>query len=366
MEDQPQQDRAFEFDGTWQEYAPIAFTNLLLTIVTLGIYRFWATARSRRYLWSRTRFIDDRLEWAGTGMELFKGFVVVLFLFFLPVFLLNLLSQRLLLSGYGLIGGAISVLVILSIYYLIGVARFRATRYRLSRTYWRGIRGGSPDPGLVYGWSSMWKNFVGTLALGLLIPWSMVSLWNERWNRMSFGPYRFESHGRVEGLMGRFLLCYALPFLALIGVAVAMVPMMMAAAAASAAGADTDSPVFAGLGAAGMVVMILGLYFLIGFVVMAYYAKFFRQMVDATSLHTLEFGFTASTMDWIKLYLVDVALVVVTLGIGYIFLDYRHWKFMVSHMHAYGEINVDELTQSDLPELHQGEGLLDAFDMGAF
>ena len=68
-------DSAFGFTGTWREFAPIAFTNLLLTIVTLGIYRFWATARERRYLWSRTRFVDEHLEWAGTGMELFLGFL---------------------------------------------------------------------------------------------------------------------------------------------------------------------------------------------------------------------------------------------------------------------------------------------------
>src|SRR3546814_5837419 len=52
----------FAFEGNWRDYAPIAFTNLLLTIVTLGIYRFWATTRTRRYLWANTRFIDDRLE----------------------------------------------------------------------------------------------------------------------------------------------------------------------------------------------------------------------------------------------------------------------------------------------------------------
>ena len=58
-------DKGIEFNGNWREYAPIAFTNLLLTIVTLGIYRFWATARTRRYLWARTRFIDRRSERAS-------------------------------------------------------------------------------------------------------------------------------------------------------------------------------------------------------------------------------------------------------------------------------------------------------------
>lgn len=56
------EDTAFGFDGSWREFAPIAFTNLLLTIVTLGIYRFWGIARERRYLWARTRFVDEKLE----------------------------------------------------------------------------------------------------------------------------------------------------------------------------------------------------------------------------------------------------------------------------------------------------------------
>src|SRR4028119_1352775 len=73
-----QPESAFTFTGDWREFLPIALTNLLLTVVTLGIYRFWATARERRYLWSRTRFIDDHLEWTGTGKEMFIGFLIVM------------------------------------------------------------------------------------------------------------------------------------------------------------------------------------------------------------------------------------------------------------------------------------------------
>src|SRR5437764_14076740 len=80
--------RAVKFTGSWREYLPIAVTNALLIICTLGIYRFWAAARQRRYLWSRTHFIDDSLEWTGTGREMFFGFLIVIailapfFLFF--------------------------------------------------------------------------------------------------------------------------------------------------------------------------------------------------------------------------------------------------------------------------------------------
>ena len=146
-------DSAFTFEGNWQDFARIALPNLLLTIVTLGIYRFWATARERRYLWSRTRFVDEHLEWAGTGMELFAGFVIVLVLFGVPYFGVSFVSQALIARGYEALGSALGVAALLSIFYLGGVARFRALRYRLSRTRWRGIRGGSDSKGFAFGLS---------------------------------------------------------------------------------------------------------------------------------------------------------------------------------------------------------------------
>ncbi|WP_298195786.1 YjgN family protein [Novosphingobium sp.] len=352
---------AFEFEGRWQDYAPIAFTNLLLTIVTLGIYRFWGKARTRRYLWSRTRFIDDRLEWMGTGLELFKGAIMALLLVVLPLLLLNTLAQSLILRQQFLLGGLVAFIQITVVLLLVGVAMFRSLRYRLSRTYWRGIRGGSDDPGLRYGWSYLWKNTVGYLALGLLLPWAMVSLWNERWNGMSFGQYRFSAGGRVDGLMKRYLLCYLAPFIGFIGIVIAIA--VMAATQAMSGNGNPASP-----GAAGIFVGFVGIlsfYLIFGLVVMAYYAKFFRQMVDAMDLGPLSFQFDASTKDWLKLLLGDVGLVLVTLGIGLIFLDYRHWKFLIDHLEAFGEIDMDAISQSTTAEVRQGEGLLDAFDMGA-
>ncbi len=347
---------AFAFEGNWREFAPIAFTNLGLTIVTLGIYRFWAKARTRRYLWSHTRFIDDRLQWAGTGMELFKGALMALVIFVLPYFLLTTATQTLALRGYTGTAGLLGFATIIMLFYLVGVARFRSLRYRLARTYWRGIRGGSDDPGLQYGWAYMWKTFVGTMLLGLLIPWSMVELWNDRWNKMSFGPFKFSAKGNVDGLMGRFLLFYMVPIIAIFGMG-GLFASLIASGAFNPGSGPTLSPL--------IILVPLVLYFTIGLVFMAFYAKFYRQMVYATSLHTLEFQFSARTMDWIKLLVVDVLLVIGTLGVGLMFLDYRHWKFFIDHLEATGHIDVADLTQSETAELKEGEGLLDAFDMGA-
>ena len=116
----------------------------------------------------------------------------------------------------------------------------------------------------------------------------------------------------------------------------------------------------------GIIAFVLAFYLGLGLIALAFYASFFREAVEGLSLTGLDFHFYARTRDWILLFLGDIALVVCTLGIGSIFLQYRHWKFFVTHMGVTGTIYTDELTQSQTKTSRHGEGLLDALDVGAF
>ena len=118
-------------------------------------------------------------------------------------------------------------------------------------------------------------------------------------------------------------------------------------------------------GIIGMAGLILFFYLGLGLIAVAFYAKYYREVVGATRWRDLGFRFEASSLDWVKLLLGDALLVVLTFGIGFVFLSYRHWKFFVTHLDAHGEILLDELTQSQTRTARHGEGLLDAFDMGA-
>ena len=42
------------YGGARGDLAKIAITNAILTLATLGIYRFWGKTRVRRYLWGRS------------------------------------------------------------------------------------------------------------------------------------------------------------------------------------------------------------------------------------------------------------------------------------------------------------------------
>ena len=350
----PEAGTAFRFKGIWQEFLPIALTNLLLTIVTLGIYRFWAKARERRYLWSRTQFADDTLEWTGTGLEMFIGFLIVM-AFLIPFLLFFQFGfQALILRGEWALAIAGMGAFYIGLFYLIGLAVFRALRYRLSRTYWHGIRGGSDDNGFGYAWSSLWKTLAGVFTAGLLVPWSMTQLWNERWNRMSFGPHMFSAVATTKGLMRRWLLFYLVPVLVLLGA-------VGAGAFVAIGGFDPND---AGSLVAGALI-IAALYLLIILVGIFYYAKFYRQAIAATSLGPLDLAFTARSKDWLKLILGTIGLIIVTLGVGLLFVSYRNWSFFIRHLEAYGEIDLDQTTQSTARGATDAEGLAAAFDIGA-
>ncbi len=393
-----QDETAFEFTGSWKEFAPIAFTNALLTIVTLSFYRFWGITRERQYLWSHSRFIDDTLEWTGTGVELFKGFLLALVLFGGPWLVLTFGVQALILQGYSVAAGILGVIAFLLLIMLPGFAKFRALRFRLSRTHWHGIRGGSDDPGLGYAWQTVWRMVLGYIPFTFMIPWAMTTLWKKRWDAMSFGPHHFESNPSWEKMMGRYFLCAVLgPILV-----IAVFAVLVGGLAMMTGGESEPSGVMIGV----FVAVFYGAFFLLP---IAFYAAFFREGVDTLELSTLQFRFTARTKDWLMLFLghgglwllaVLAALAIaapfgllmnfsaleangpqalgtvpmIGLAIAYLvpfslvmpFIRYRNWRFFIRHMEAGGVIDLETLTQSTTRRNSEGEGLLDALDVGAF
>lgn len=349
--------RAISFSGTWREYLPIAATNVLLTIVTLGLYRFWAAARQRRYLWSHTRMIDDTLEWTGTGKEMFVGFLIVTALL-LPFFLfIQFALPALVARNMTAAAGSLLFLFYIGLVYLGGIARFRALRYRLSRSLWRGIRGGSDEPGWGYGGEFLGRHALSAATMFIMFPWAATRLWNSRWNEMSFGGLRFRSNLDATGLKGRWALLYVIPpaLMLLVGVM-----------AFFAVGGGDRTAAGAGVSILHVVVLLLVVFYLaIPLLTLHWFAGFYRKAAAATSLGELEFGFDATTWDWLKLFVGNLALAVVTLGLGLSYWGYRNWSFMVRHAHLYGEVDVAALTQSTTVAPGEAEGFADAFDIGA-
>src|SRR5205085_10670840 len=110
---------------------------------------------------------------------------------------------------------------------------------------------------------------------------------------------------------------------------------------------------------------LLVFYLAIPLATLHWFAKFYRKAASATSLGELEFGFHATTWDWLKLFLGNLGLAIITLGFGLTYWGYRNWAFMIRHADLYGTIDVSALTQSTTHAPREAEGFADAFDVGA-
>ena len=195
------------------------------------------------------------------------------------------------------------------------------------------------------------------MTMWIVYPWAATRLWNGRWNHMSFGPLPFRTDLTADGLKRRWAAVFLVPIAVLI-----VAGVVVAAIGVAAMGADgKPSPSIMGV----IVGLFLLAYLIIPLMTLHWYAKFYRKAAESLSLDQLEFGFDATTWQWLKLFLGNLALAVVTLGFGLAYWGYRNWAFMVRHLHVYGTINVSDLTQSTTHAPGEAEGLADAFDIGA-
>ncbi|WP_219702320.1 YjgN family protein [Marinomonas lutimaris] len=76
-----------KFNGSGSEYFKIWIVNILLTIITLGLYRPWAKVRTLRYFYGNTELDNANFEYHATGKQLFVSFIIAIALLLLYVFI---------------------------------------------------------------------------------------------------------------------------------------------------------------------------------------------------------------------------------------------------------------------------------------
>lgn len=180
------------FVGDRSEFCELAIRGAKLEFFTLGFYRFWLATDIRRHLWSQTIIGDDAAEYTGRGKELLIGFLVALAILvpiYLAYFLAGLEAERI---------KAFASLPLVALLYVFGqFVVYRARRYRLTRTVWRGVRFWMDGSGWAYTLrASLWGILV-VLTLGLALPWREAALERYKMRHSYYGSLRgrFEAQG---------------------------------------------------------------------------------------------------------------------------------------------------------------------------
>lgn len=206
-------DGGLAYDGRLMPLIGLLLLNMLLSAVTLGIYRFWARTAVRRFFWGETRLLGDRLDYLGRGLELFLGFLIVIAIL-LPLAILFNVTVALLPP---VAAGIANVAYVVVLAFLVNVAIWRARRYRLSRTAWRGVRAGQDGSAIGYALRAMGWFLAGFASLGLLHPVGRRALTRYRLTHTLFGRQRLRFDAPLGPLYRAWLPVWVVGLAALAG-----------------------------------------------------------------------------------------------------------------------------------------------------
>jgi uncharacterized membrane protein YjgN (DUF898 family) len=116
-----------EFGGAGSEYFRIWIVNLLLIMVTFGIYYPWAKVRKLKYFYNNTHIDGHALEFHGEAKKMLRGSLIVGVFFMIYSVAVD----------FSAVAGLIAILSFMA----LGPVLFRgAMRFRLANTSWRGMR----------------------------------------------------------------------------------------------------------------------------------------------------------------------------------------------------------------------------------
>lgn len=177
------------FDGERREFLRIVVRGAFLQLITFGFYRFWLSTHIRRHLWSSTSVEGDAVEYTGTPIELLIGFlfaIAVLVPVYLLYFALGIWAE--------IYQAFASLPLFIFIFLFIQFAIYRARRYRMSRTVWRGVRFWMNGSGWDYAWRAVLSAIPVGITLGLMLPWRTALL--ERFKM------RHSYYGNLQGSFG--------------------------------------------------------------------------------------------------------------------------------------------------------------------
>jgi uncharacterized membrane protein YjgN (DUF898 family) len=199
------------FTGRRSEFWSMVSRGALLELVTFGFYRFWLATSMRRHLWSNTSVNGDAAEYTGTAKELFIGFlfaVAILAPIYLVYFLIGLEAER--------AKEFASIPLGLFFYLFAQFAIYRARRYRMTRTIWRGVRFWMTGSGVSYAWrAGLWALLIG-LTAGLALPWARASLERYKMRHTAYGDLQGSFVATGGQLFRRGWWLWALPMVVLV------------------------------------------------------------------------------------------------------------------------------------------------------
>jgi len=309
--------KQINFLGSGSKLFGIYIVNLLLTVVTLGLYYPWAKASVLQYLYQETELEGSRFTFHGTGKEMFKGFIkaVGVFIVLYAILLYSMFTTDPIVKVSGFI---IYFLAFLS---LIPIAIHGSLKYRMSRTSWRSIHFGYRGE-LKELFAVFIKGILFTvISFGLYSPWFTISLRKYLMGKIRFGNVEFEYTGNGTEYAILIISGYALT------------------------------------------IVTLGIYsFWFAKDLINYYIDHIKLTQDGREIK-LQSYLTGGA--YFRLEIVNVLIIILTLGLAAPWATVRTLKVLLGNIFIEGELDLDALVQTEKSYKNAtGEDVADMLDLG--
>ncbi|MDY0242566.1 MAG: YjgN family protein [Rhodospirillaceae bacterium] len=183
----------FQFTGTGREYFGIWIVNILLTIVTFGIYSAWAKVRRQRYFYGNTRLAGHAFDYHARPKQILIGRIIVLaglFTYNIVVNLFPLASLALLLLLFLILPW----LIMRGLRFNARVTSYRTVRLDFHGRYWGAAKAYIAGP------------LLAAVTLGILAPLATRWAWRYSLGNLRYGGRPVACDPNLKSLYGQWWL----------------------------------------------------------------------------------------------------------------------------------------------------------------
>ena len=202
------------FDGSASQLISLVLKNTVLTILTVGLYRFWAQRDMRQFLWQSVRFQEEYPEYQGRAIDSVYMFLGLTMFGVLSAGLLIVLPQ--LFIPFRPVTAALELFFVVGLFLAYQYWCQWRRRYNLDHTALHGIRFERSPQSLqrVVPFLGIWSLVI--LTAGLAYPLARVISARDLFRDVRFGPASVTIEANAQPLLVPWAIVYgtlALTFL---------------------------------------------------------------------------------------------------------------------------------------------------------
>jgi uncharacterized membrane protein YjgN (DUF898 family) len=320
----------FAFTGTGSEYFRIWIVNLMLSVVTLGIYSAWAKVRRLQYFYRHTRISNASFDYHGKPLAILKGRLLASVLFG-SYYAASAISPTVGFVAFAMLAAVLPWLLA------------RSLRFRLYNSSYRGLRfhfhGTTAEAYRVF----LAMPVLAVVSLFTLVPVAHHRLKRFQHANAAYGQTRFAFDAPVRAfyksylITGTCLLLLTLVMLLLLGVFVA-----------AGSGAEDELDLS---GQSLLLGLVLVMYAFGATVFWSLMTTLIRNLVwRHTSLGPHRFISTLEVHKLLGILVTNTLGIVFTLGLFKPYAEIRLAKYVIGELSLVSSGTLDEFVAGSQPE----------------